>query len=269
MRRITKVAVLVLLALLMATAADAQQRRKREREREAAPAQAAPPDRRDRLVAAPGTPFNGRPYWQVLAQCGGIYFKLNNLYALSAIQAKVVKPDPAANARFGKMSDGARRNATAFFEAAERFLVADRSMPREDAVLMYDNRANDEGERHKTADVAEKAAQPCPALYQICRDLFAKICSESELAASIAPPPESASPPTACRQGRCDQEEIVETAHDASRVSDRLDRRRRLRLERRARARLLARRPQGRPGGAHAGQARRHRGGNRRQDVSL
>jgi hypothetical protein len=199
MRQITKVAVLVLLALLVATAADAQQRRKRERE--AAPPPVAPADRRDRLVAAPGTPFNGRPYWQVLAQCGGIYFKLNNLYALSAIQAKVVKPDPAANARFGKMSDGARRNATAFFVAAERFLVADRSMPREDAVLMYDNRANDEGERHKTADVAEKAAQPCPALYQTCRDSFAKVCSEPELAASIAPPPETASPPPAAAKG--------------------------------------------------------------------
>ena len=50
---------------------------------------------------------------------------------------------------------------------------------------MYDNRANDEGERHKTAEVAEKAAKPCPALYQDCREAFAKICSEPELAASI------------------------------------------------------------------------------------
>ena len=203
-----KVAVLVLLAVLTATAADAQQRRKRERrEREAAPAQAAPPDRRDRLVAAPGTPFNGRPYWQVLAQCGGIYFKLNNLYAMSAIQAKVVKPDPPPMRAIGKMSDGARRNATAFFEAAERFLIADRSMPREDAVLMYDNRANDEGERHKTADVAEKAAQPCPALYQglprLVRQGLQRIRADGQHRSTPGNPFSS----DRGRQGRCDQEE--------------------------------------------------------------
>ena len=181
MRPFIKLAIVTVLALLMATAADAQSQSRRKREREVAPPAAAPPDRRDRLVNAPGTPFNGRPYWQAMAQCGGIYFKLNNLYSLAAIQAKVVKPDNAANMRFSKMSDVARRNATAFFEAAERFLVADRGMGREDAVLMYDNRANEEGERYKTADLAEKATQPCPALYQTCREAFAKICPVPQL----------------------------------------------------------------------------------------
>src|SRR5437879_4934797 len=119
MRRITKAAIIVCAALIAATAADAQGKRKRERERPPAP---SPPDRRDRLVALPGSPFNGKPYWQSLAQCGGIYFKLNNLYSTVAIHAKVVKPDPAANAQFTKKSDAARRTATAFFEAAERFL---------------------------------------------------------------------------------------------------------------------------------------------------
>jgi hypothetical protein len=181
--RMKKVAILALMALLVATAAaDAQSRRKRQREAAPPP---APPDRRDRLVAAPGTPFNGRPYWQAMAQCGGIYFKLNNLYSFAAIQAKVVKPDRAANARFAKMSDAARRTATAFFEAAERFLVADRGMAREDAILMADGRANEEGERHKTAELAERAAQPCPALYRACRDAFAKICSAPELSAGL------------------------------------------------------------------------------------
>jgi hypothetical protein len=193
MWRISKTIVITVLALLVVTAADAQSRRKKERE--TAPP-AAPPDRRDRLVAAPGTPFNGRPYWLVLAQCGGIYFKINNLYALAAIQAKVVKPDPAANTRFSKLSDVARRNATSFFEASERFLVADRGIAREEAMLMYDNRGTDEGERHKTVEAAEKAAQPCPALYRTCRESFAKICSEPELSAGlggdVGPPAQAA-----------------------------------------------------------------------------
>jgi hypothetical protein len=183
MWRITKIVIVTLLALLVVTSADAQSRRKRERA--PAPAPAAPPDRRDRLVAAPGTPFNGRPYWLALAQCGGIYFKLDNLYTLAAIQAKVGKPDPAANTRFSKMSDAARRNATAFYDAAERFLVADRGIAREDAMLMYDNRGNEEGERHKAIEAATKAVQPCPALYQTCRDAFPKICSEPELSAGL------------------------------------------------------------------------------------
>jgi hypothetical protein len=182
MRRITKAACLIVAACLVAGAADAQTKRKREQEK-AAPV--PPPDRRDRVVAAPGTPFNGKPYWQSLAQCGGIYFKLNNLYALAAIQAKVVKPDPAANAQFSKKSDAARRTATAFFVAAERFLMADRGIAREDASLTYDARANDEGERHKTIETAEQATKPCPALYQVCRDAFAKICSEAALTAGL------------------------------------------------------------------------------------
>jgi hypothetical protein len=182
MRRVTKAAIIVLATALAAGAADAQSRRKREREQPAAP---SPPDRRDRLVTAPGTPFNGRPYWQSMAQCGGIYFKLNNLYVLAAIQAKVVKPDPAANAQFTRKSDAARRTATVFFEAAERFLVADRGVTREDAMLTYDTRANEEGERHKTIDAAEQATKPCPPLYQMCRDAFAKICSEPTVSADV------------------------------------------------------------------------------------
>src|SRR5262245_36210031 len=151
MRRIKTVAFIAAVALVM-TATDAQSARKRERApAEAPPPPAAPPDKRDRLVAAPGTPFSGRPYWQALAQCGGIYFKLNSLYSSAAIQAKVVKPDPAANAQFTKKSDAARRTATAFFEAAERFLVADRGLPREEAIMTYDARATAEGEIGRTS----------------------------------------------------------------------------------------------------------------------
>jgi hypothetical protein len=169
----------------MATAADAQSRRKREREREE-PLPAAPQaDKRDRVVAAPGTPFNGRPYWQAMAHCGGIYFKLNTLYSTAAIQAKVVKPDAAANAQFTKKSDAARRTATAFFEAAERFLIADRGLAREDAIMTYDARATVEGDRHKTIDAAEQATKPCPALYNGCREASPKICSEPAVSAGL------------------------------------------------------------------------------------
>src|SRR5215470_11424740 len=185
MRRIKTVAFIAAVALVM-TATDAQSARKRERApAEAPPPPAAPPDKRDRLVAAPGTPFNGRPYWQALAQCGGIYFKLNSLYSTAAIQAKVVKPDPTANAAFTKKSDAARRTATAFFEAAERFLVADRGMAREDAIMTYDARATAEGDRLKTVEAAEQAIKPCPALYQTCRDLSPKICTEPAVSAAL------------------------------------------------------------------------------------
>jgi hypothetical protein len=182
MGRIGKVAIMAVAALLVATAADAQSRRKRERE--PPPPSAPAPDKRDRLVTAPGTPFNGRPYWQALAQCGGIYFRLNTLYSTAAIQAKVVKPDPAANAAFTKKSDAARRTATAFFEAAERFLVADRGLAREGAIMTYDAQATAEGDRHKTIDAGEQAARPCPALYQTCRDASPKICNEATVAAA-------------------------------------------------------------------------------------
>jgi hypothetical protein len=183
MRSIGKAVVMVLALVVMATAADAQSRRKREREE--APPAAPQPDRRDRVVAAPGTPFNGRPYWQAMAQCGGVYFKLNTLYSYAAIHARVVKPDREANAQFTKKSDAARRTATAFFDAAERFLVADRGMPREDAILTYDARATVEGDRHKTIETAEQAIKPCPALYQTCREASPKICSEPAVSAGL------------------------------------------------------------------------------------
>jgi hypothetical protein len=181
---IIKAAVIVLVATIMITSVAAEGRRKREQEKAPPP---SPPDKRDRLVNAPATPFHGRPYWQALAQCGGIYFKLNTLYANAAILAKVSKPDPAANARFSKQSDVARRAATVFFEAAERFLTADRGLAREQAVMTYDARATEEGERQKTAEAAEQAVKPCPALYQTCRDAFAKICSDPSVSAMLSP----------------------------------------------------------------------------------
>ena len=63
-----------------------------------------PVDKRDSVVAAPG-PFNGHPYWLALAQCGGIYFKLNVLYTDAAVHARVVKPDPRANAEYHQKAD--------------------------------------------------------------------------------------------------------------------------------------------------------------------
>src|SRR5262249_60537359 len=98
MRRIKTVAFIAAVALVM-TAADAQSARKRERApAEAPPPPAAPPDKRDRLVAAPGTPFSGRPYWQALAQCGGVYFQAKSLHSSAALPAQGGKPRPAGHA---------------------------------------------------------------------------------------------------------------------------------------------------------------------------
>ena len=76
-RRVVVAAVTLALAIAAISTAEAARRPKKQEE--AAPV-AAPGDKRDRLVAAPGTPFNGRAYWQATAQCGGIYFRLNTLY---------------------------------------------------------------------------------------------------------------------------------------------------------------------------------------------
>jgi len=134
-------------------------------------------DNRDSVVTAPGA-FNGRPYWLALAQCGGIYFKLNTLYTDAAIRARVVKPDPRANADLTKKLNDAIRTATAYFDGAEHFLMTDREIERADAVLAYDASARAAGERLKSIDAALAAAKACPALYQACQAAYPKHSSE-------------------------------------------------------------------------------------------
>jgi hypothetical protein len=157
--------------------ADAARRAKRP-SADPAPA-SAPADKRDRTVAAPGLPFNGRAYWQAAAQCGGIYFRLNTLYSDAAAHAKVVKPDPAAYARLSKEADAAVTTATAFFDVSEYFLAADRKLARQEAVLTYDPISRTTGDRLKTIDAATQAAKPCPELYKICRAAHPQACSDS------------------------------------------------------------------------------------------
>ena len=89
------------------------------------------------MVTTPGL-FNGRPYWLALAECGGIYFKLNIFYTDAAVHARVVKPDPRANAEFSKKLKEAIDVATTYFDGAEHFLMAQRGLERLDAVLTYD-----------------------------------------------------------------------------------------------------------------------------------
>ena len=145
---------------------------------QAAPAP-TPADKRDRTVAAPGSPFNGRAFWQAAAQCGGIYFKLNSAYSDAAISAKVIKPDPAAYTRLSKEADGAAAAATAFFDASERFLAADRKLARDEAVMIYDPVATSAGDRLKSIEAALQAAKPCPELYRTCRSAYPQICNDA------------------------------------------------------------------------------------------
>jgi hypothetical protein len=179
LRRTVTIATILLLAL--SSIADAAPSRRRAKKQE----EAAPPptsvDKRDRVVNAPGTPYNGRAYWQAAAQCGGIYFKLGAIHSDAAIRAKVIKPDPAAYASLTKDANAANRSATAFYEAAERFLIADRKLSREEAVVTYDPVANATGERLKTVESATNAAKACPELYQICHGAFPQVCSERTL----------------------------------------------------------------------------------------
>lgn len=180
LRRAVVVTTILLLALSSAADAAQSRRRAKKHHEEAAPL-SSPVEKRDRLVNAPGTPFNGRAYWQATAQCGGIYFKLGSIQSDAAVRAKVIKPDPAAFASFTKNADASNRNATAFFEAAERFLIADRKLSREEAVTTYDVVASASGDRVKTADAAALAIKPCPDLYDTCHNAFPQVCSERNL----------------------------------------------------------------------------------------
>jgi hypothetical protein len=168
------------VALLASTAhVHGQDGRKRERERAAPPAKLQPPDKRDTVVALPGNVFNGRAYWQALAQCGGIYFKLGTLHSDVAIRARVIQPDKNADALNTKQSGEARKMAAAFFVAAERFLTADRGVTTEEAILTYDGRASEAGDKLKKIEDAREGTKPCPALYQACHLANTKACSDT------------------------------------------------------------------------------------------
>jgi len=172
-------AAIVLLAFSSFADAQTARRQKKQNQEQAAPA--TPVDKRDRAVAASGTTFNGKAYWQAAAQCGGIYFKLGNVYSDAAVRAKVPKLDPAAYAAFTKQADEASKTATVFFTAAERFLIADRKLGRDEAVMTYDPLATQNGDRVKTAEAALQAAQPCAELYKICRSVYPQVCNDSAM----------------------------------------------------------------------------------------
>jgi hypothetical protein len=169
---------LVLLAVTIALPPPAEAAPRPKKTEQPAPAP-IPGDKRDRTVTAPGSPFNGRSYWQAAAQCGGIYFKLNTVYSEAAITAKVIKPDPPAFTRLSKDAEGAAATATAFFDVSERFLAADRKLARDEAVMTYDPVASSAGERLKSAEAALQAAKPCAELYRTCRSAFPQICNDA------------------------------------------------------------------------------------------
>jgi hypothetical protein len=165
------------IALVAASGVDAQTRHRQQPKEVEHPAPPVPLDKRDSVVTAAGA-FNGRAYWLGLAQCAGIYFKLNVLYTDIAVHARSVKPDPRLNAEYTKKLNEAIKTATTYFAGAERFLMTDRGLERIDAVLIYDEQSRAAGDRIKTIDAALNAAQACPALYQACQDAYSKACSE-------------------------------------------------------------------------------------------
>jgi hypothetical protein len=170
--------LLALAVLAGATDALAQAtRRKPPLKPSESAAPAIPIDKRDSVVTTPGL-FNGRPYWLALAECGGIYFKLNIFYTDVAVHARVTKPDPRANAEFTKKLHEAMNVATTYFDGAEHFLMAQRGLERADAVLTYDKTSRAAGDRLKSIDAALAAAKDCPAMYHACQEAFSKQCSE-------------------------------------------------------------------------------------------
>ena len=175
-------AALLAVALAAATGAAAQTRSRSE-PKDAHPVPAASVDKHDTIVAG-AAPYNGRPYWLALAQCGGIYFKLNTLYTDIAVHARVVKPDPRVNEEFTKKLTDAIRTATTFFDGADHFLMNDRSIERLDAVLVYDDQSRAAGDRVNTIEEGLNAAKACPALYQACQLSNPKACDETLTPAS-------------------------------------------------------------------------------------
>ena len=179
-RTFAKLLLPALAIVVAATSAQAQYRRRIEREPRQVehPAPAAPVDKRDRVVTTPGV-FAGKPYWLALAQCGGIYFKLNMLYTDVAVHARVVKPDPKINTEYTKKLNDAIDAATVFLDGATRFLMNDRNIERDEAVLIFDGQSRAAGDRAKTIDEGVAAARSCPALYAACQEAHAKECSEA------------------------------------------------------------------------------------------
>ena len=182
-KMLTRAAMLA-LAFVAVASADVQARSQRPQQRQPEPAPAATPaDKRDSLVPASAT-FNGRPYWQALAQCGGIYFKLNVLYTDVAVHARVTKPDPTLNNEVSRKLNEAIRLTTIYYTAAERFLMADRGIERTDAVLVYYEQARAAGDKIKGSDTAaailagQAAEKVCPVLYQACQAAYPKACSD-------------------------------------------------------------------------------------------
>jgi hypothetical protein len=175
---IAKTALLI-GALVAASNADAQTRHRQQREPKEVerPIPAAPIDKRDSVITAPG-PYSGRPYWAALAQCGGVYFKLNTFYADIAAHARAVKPDPRLVTEYTKKLNDAIKTATLYFSGAEHFLMTDRGIERIDAVLTYSEQSRAAGDRVKTIDSGLAAVKACPALYQACQDANAKACGE-------------------------------------------------------------------------------------------
>ena len=175
-----KCALVAIALVAAATSADAQQRH-RHRRTPREPERAAPAisvDKRDSVVTVSGA-FQGRPYWLALAQCGGMYFKLNVLYTDAAVRARVIKPDPHANAEYTRKLNEAIRTATTYFDGAENFLRADRQLDRDNAVLTYDGQSRAAGDRINTIEAGLAAVKACPALYQACRAGRPKICNKT------------------------------------------------------------------------------------------
>lgn len=175
-----KCALIAVALMAAASSANAQHRyrhRRTSRETEhAAPAVSV--DKRDSIVTSPGA-FQGRPYWLALAQCGGMYFKLNVLYTDAAVNARVIKPDPHANAEYTRKLNEAIRTATTYFDGAENFLRTDRQLDRDSAVLTYDGQSRAAGDRIKSIEAGLAAVKACAALYQACRAGHPKICNET------------------------------------------------------------------------------------------
>src|SRR5437016_3086637 len=83
-------------------------------------------DPRDRTITAPGNPLNGRPYWEVLARCGGVYLALSASDTADIMVGKQ-KNREATWAKFhgNRAGDALTDAGLLFLSGADGFLIED------------------------------------------------------------------------------------------------------------------------------------------------
>ena len=144
-----------------------------------APPPAAPLDKRDSVVAAPGAFNRPSPIGSRWRNAAAPISSSTCLYTDIAAHAPAVKPDPKTTPRIHQEAHRCDQDRTVFFDGAGRFLMTDRGIERVDAVLIYDAQSRAAGDGQDRRRRISRGAIACPALYaERAQQAYSKACSE-------------------------------------------------------------------------------------------